>query len=66
MVPGFVEWFAEEAKRVSGDVLASTWVDKRTMVLKQPLVSVRRSPGISAGDDHAQSRLQLWQRVALL
>lgn len=33
----FVEWFAEEAKRVSGDVLASTWVDKRTMVLKQPI-----------------------------
>lgn len=33
----FVEWFAEEAKRVSGDVLASTWVDKRTLVLKQPI-----------------------------
>lgn len=33
----FVEWFAEEAKRVAGDVLASTWVDKRTLVLKQPI-----------------------------
>lgn len=33
----FVEWFAEEAKRVSGDVLSSTWADKRTMVLKQPI-----------------------------
>ncbi|MBR7799936.1 NAD-dependent succinate-semialdehyde dehydrogenase [Undibacterium fentianense] len=33
----FVEWFAEEAKRVSGDVLASTWIDKRTLVLKQPI-----------------------------
>ncbi len=33
----FVEWFAEEAKRVSGDVLASTWLDKRTLVLKQPI-----------------------------
>lgn len=33
----FVEWFAEEAKRVSGDVLASTWADKRTLVLKQPI-----------------------------
>lgn len=33
----FVEWFAEEAKRVSGDVLASTWVDKRTLVLKQAI-----------------------------
>ncbi len=33
----FVEWFAEEAKRVSGDVLASTWSDKRMVVLKQPI-----------------------------
>jgi succinate-semialdehyde dehydrogenase/glutarate-semialdehyde dehydrogenase len=33
----FIEWFGEEAKRVSGDVIASTWSDKRTMVLKQPL-----------------------------
>ncbi|HYD94362.1 MAG TPA: NAD-dependent succinate-semialdehyde dehydrogenase [Noviherbaspirillum sp.] len=33
----FIEWFAEEAKRVSGDVLASTWTDKRMLVLKQPV-----------------------------
>jgi succinate-semialdehyde dehydrogenase/glutarate-semialdehyde dehydrogenase len=33
----FLEWFGEEAKRVSGDVLASTWHDKRTVVLKQPI-----------------------------
>jgi succinate-semialdehyde dehydrogenase/glutarate-semialdehyde dehydrogenase len=33
----FVEWFAEEAKRVAGDVLASPWRDKRMMVLKQPI-----------------------------
>ncbi|CAN5141071.1 NADP-dependent succinate-semialdehyde dehydrogenase [soil metagenome] len=33
----FVEWFAEEAKRVSGDVPASTWRDKRMIVLKQPI-----------------------------
>ena len=33
----FIEWFAEEAKRVSGDVLASTWSDKRTLALKQPI-----------------------------
>ncbi|MGN6704049.1 MAG: aldehyde dehydrogenase family protein, partial [Burkholderiaceae bacterium] len=25
----FVEWFAEEAKRVSGDIPATTWHDKR-------------------------------------
>jgi len=33
----FVEWFAEEAKRVSGDVPASTWSDKRMVVLKQAI-----------------------------
>ena len=33
----FIEWFAEEAKRVSGDVMASTWHDKRMVVLKQPV-----------------------------
>ncbi len=33
----FVEWFAEEAKRVSGDVPASTWADRRMLVLKQPI-----------------------------
>ena len=33
----FLEWFAEEAKRVSGDVMASTWTDKRIVVLKQPI-----------------------------
>lgn len=33
----FIEWFAEEAKRVSGDVLASTWTDKRMVVLRQPI-----------------------------
>ncbi len=33
----FIEWFAEEAKRVSGDVPASTWRDKRMVVLKQPI-----------------------------
>ena len=33
----FIEWFAEEAKRVSGDILASTWCDKRTLVMKQAI-----------------------------
>ncbi|WP_423681371.1 NAD-dependent succinate-semialdehyde dehydrogenase [Undibacterium sp. WLHG33] len=33
----FVEWFAEEAKRVAGDVMASTWSDKRMVVLRQPI-----------------------------
>jgi succinate-semialdehyde dehydrogenase/glutarate-semialdehyde dehydrogenase len=33
----FVEWFAEEAKRVAGSILTTTWSDKRLMVLKQPI-----------------------------
>jgi len=33
----FIEWFAEEAKRVSGAIPSSTWSDKRMLVLKQPI-----------------------------
>jgi len=33
----FLEWFAEEARRVNGDVLASHRVDARLLVLKQPI-----------------------------
>jgi succinate-semialdehyde dehydrogenase/glutarate-semialdehyde dehydrogenase len=33
----FVEWFAEEAKRVYGDVIPAHAVDKRIVVLKQPV-----------------------------
>jgi succinate-semialdehyde dehydrogenase/glutarate-semialdehyde dehydrogenase len=33
----FVEWFAEEAKRVSGAIPSTTLADKRYMVLKQPI-----------------------------
>lgn len=33
----FVEWFAEEAKRVNGDVLASPAADRRLLTLKQPI-----------------------------
>lgn len=33
----FVEWFSEEAKRVMGGIPATTWSDKRLMVLKQPI-----------------------------
>ena len=33
----FIEWFAEEAKRVSGDTLASPWSDRRIVVIKQPI-----------------------------
>jgi succinate-semialdehyde dehydrogenase/glutarate-semialdehyde dehydrogenase len=33
----FIEWFAEEAKRVTGAIPSTTWADKRLMVLKQPI-----------------------------
>lgn len=33
----FIEWFAEEAKRVYGDIIPGHQRDKRIMVLKQPV-----------------------------
>jgi succinate-semialdehyde dehydrogenase / glutarate-semialdehyde dehydrogenase len=33
----FIEWFAEEAKRVYGDVIPGHQVDKRILVLRQPI-----------------------------
>ncbi len=33
----FVEWFAEEAKRVGGDVIPTTGDDRRLMVIRQPV-----------------------------
>ena len=33
----FIEWYAEEAKRVSGTIPTTVWGDKRFMVLKQPV-----------------------------
>ena len=34
---GFIEWFAEEAKRIYGDVIPGRQRDKRIVVLKQPI-----------------------------
>ena len=34
---GFIEWFAEEAKRTYGDVIPSHARDKRIIVIKQPI-----------------------------
>ena len=33
----FIEWFAEEARRVYGDVVPSPWADRRMFTLKQPV-----------------------------
>jgi succinate-semialdehyde dehydrogenase/glutarate-semialdehyde dehydrogenase len=34
---GFIEWFAEEAKRVYGDTIPSPWEDRRLLIIKQPI-----------------------------
>src|SRR6476660_7922834 len=33
----FIEWFAEESKRVYGDTIPSPWKDRRLVVIKQPI-----------------------------
>lgn len=33
----FIEWFAEEAKRVTGSIPSTTWSDKRIIVMKQAI-----------------------------
>jgi len=33
----FIDWFAEEGKRVYGDTIPSPWPDRRLLVLKQPV-----------------------------
>jgi succinate-semialdehyde dehydrogenase / glutarate-semialdehyde dehydrogenase len=33
----FIEWFAEEGKRIEGDTLQSPWPDRRIVVTKEPI-----------------------------
>jgi succinate-semialdehyde dehydrogenase / glutarate-semialdehyde dehydrogenase len=33
----FIEWFAEEARRIYGDVIPSPWPDKRIVVTREPV-----------------------------
>jgi succinate-semialdehyde dehydrogenase/glutarate-semialdehyde dehydrogenase len=33
----FIEWFAEEGKRVYGDTIPSPWNDRRLVVIKEPI-----------------------------
>jgi len=33
----FIEWFAEEGKRIYGDTIPSPWADKRIVVIKEPV-----------------------------
>jgi succinate-semialdehyde dehydrogenase / glutarate-semialdehyde dehydrogenase len=34
---GFIEWFAEEGKRIYGDTIPSPWTDRRVVVVKEPI-----------------------------
>ena len=33
----FIEWFAEEGKRIAGETLQSPWPDRRLLVVKEPI-----------------------------
>ncbi|MBV8355175.1 MAG: NAD-dependent succinate-semialdehyde dehydrogenase [Candidatus Eremiobacteraeota bacterium] len=33
----YLEWYAEEAKRVYGDTIPTAWTDRRQVVIKQPI-----------------------------
>lgn len=33
----FIEWFAEEGKRIYGDIIPNTTADRRSIVIKQPI-----------------------------
>ena len=37
MSAGYVLWYAEEARRMYGDVVPSPWADRRILVTKQPV-----------------------------
>jgi succinate-semialdehyde dehydrogenase/glutarate-semialdehyde dehydrogenase len=37
MSAGYVQWYAEEARRVYGDIVPSPWADRRILVTRQPV-----------------------------
>jgi succinate-semialdehyde dehydrogenase/glutarate-semialdehyde dehydrogenase len=60
----YVEWFAEEAKRIYGDTIPTPWADRRILVVKQPvgvcaaitpwnfphsMITRKVAPGLAAG-----------------
>lgn len=53
----FCEWYAEEARRVQGTVVASPFPTKKILTLKQPvgvcgmITPVKCFPNISCGDE---------------
>ena len=54
----FIEWFAEEGKRIDGDVIPSHQADRRIVVLKQAggRVGGHHAVELPGGDDRAQGR----------
>ena len=54
----FVEWFAEEAKRIYGDTIPQHQPDKRIVVIKEPIgvVGGDHALELPERDDHAQMR----------
>ena len=54
----FIEWFAEEGKRIYGDIIPGHQADKRIMVLRQPVGVVAAITPVEfpGRDDHAQGR----------
>jgi succinate-semialdehyde dehydrogenase/glutarate-semialdehyde dehydrogenase len=54
----FIDWFAEEARRVYGDTIPAHAADKRIVVIKQPIgvVACDHAVEFSERDDHAQGR----------
>ncbi len=54
----FIEWFAEEGKRIYGDTIPGHQADKRLIVIKQPIGRHRgyHAVELPGGDDYPQSR----------
>ncbi len=61
----YVEWFAEEAKRVYGDVIPTVANDRRLVVVKEPVgVCAAITPwNFPCVDDHAQGRAGAGRRL---
>ena len=64
----FIEWFAEEAKRLYGDVIPGHQADKRILVLRQPVgvVAAITPWNFPRRDDYAQGRARRWRRGCTL
>ncbi len=61
----FIEWFAEEGKRIYGDTIPQNAKGRRILVLKEPIgVFAAITPWNFPGrDDHAQGRSRLGRRL---